>query len=200
MLSPLEFRRQLVHILVGLITVILIYFDLLSPWAIFLLIIAGLLLSFIAKRVDIPLISFFLDHLEREEQKKTFPGKGTIFFFIGVLLVLKLFDRDIALAAIMVLTLGDSISHLFGAQFGLTRNLFNGKSRKLLEGTLMGTVTGFLGALLFVPYLEAILGSAAAMVAEVVKIDFNEHTLDDNLIVPLVAGTVMMLVRNLLGV
>ncbi|MEK6950384.1 MAG: hypothetical protein AABX13_01535 [Nanoarchaeota archaeon] len=199
MLSQLELKRQLLHIVVGLATIILLHYDILSTWALFLLIIAGLLLSFLAKRISIPLISFFLAHVERPEQMKTFPGKGSIFFFIGVLLAVKLFERDIALAAIMVLTLGDSISHLFGAQFGSLRNIFNGNSPKLLEGTLMGTVLGFLGALLFVPYLEAIVGSAAAMIAEVVKVDFNEYTLDDNLIVPLVAGTVMLLVRNVIG-
>lgn len=199
MLSLLEFKRQLMHITVGLTTVALLYYEILSSWAIFLLIVVGLLLSFLAKRIHLPIISFFLDHVERPEQMKTFPGKGSIFFFIGVLLAVKLFERDIALAAIMVLTLGDSISHLFGAQFGSLRNIFNGNSPKLLEGTLMGTLLGFLGALLFVPYLEAIVGSAAAMIAEVIKIDFNEHTLDDNLIVPLVAGTVMLLVRNIVG-
>ncbi len=198
MLSRRELKRQLLHIMVGLVTVILLYYEILSSWALFLLIIAGVLLSFLVKRIRLPLISFFLDHVERPEQMRTFPGKGSIFFFIGVLLAVKLFERDIALAAIMVLTLGDSLSHLFGAQFGSWRNIFNGQSPKLLEGTLMGTVMGFLGALLFVPYLEAIIGSAAAMIAEVIKIDFNEHTLDDNLIVPLVAGTVMLLVRNLL--
>jgi dolichol kinase len=33
------------------------------------------------------------------------------------------------------------------------------------------------------------------MIAEVVKIDFNDTTLDDNLTVPLVAGTVILLVN-----
>ena len=196
MLSSLEFKRQVMHILVGLVTVALVYLEILSPFAIFLLIIVGILLSFIVKRMRLPLISNFLDHFEREEQKRTFPGKGTIFFFIGVLLSVQLFVRDIALASIMILTLGDSISHLFGAQFGRLKNIFNGKSKKLLEGTFAGTITGFLGAVFFVPIPEAFLGSAAAMIAEVIKIDFNDSTLDDNLVVPLVAGTVMLLVKR----
>ena len=126
-----------------------------------------------------------------------FPGRGTLFFVIGSLLVIQLFELKIALAAIMVLTLGDSVSHLFGAQFGQIKNIFNGKSRKLLEGTLAGTVAGFFGAMLFVPIPEAFLGSLGAMIAEVVQIDFNEKTLDDNMVVPLVAGTVMLIVGKL---
>lgn len=196
MLSLLELKRQSMHIAVGLITIALIYYNLLSPFAILLLIIIGILLSFLCKRMRIPIISTFLDQVERDEQRHKFPGKGTIFFFIGVLLSLQLFEQDIALAAIMVLTFGDSISHMFGAQFGRLKNIFNGKSKKLLEGTLAGTLAGFFGAVFFVPIPEAFLGSAAAMIAEVIKIDFNENTLDDNLIVPLIAGTVMLLVQK----
>jgi len=194
MLSLLELKRQLMHILVGLVTVALIYYDILSPFSLLLLIITGIMLSFLCKRVQIPIISTFLDHVEREEQRRKFPGKGTIFFFIGVLLSLQLFERDIACASIMILTLGDSISHMFGAQFGKIKNIFNGKSQKLLEGTLAGTLAGFFGALFFVPIPEAFLGSLGAMIAEVIKIDFNDTTLDDNLVVPLIAGTVMVLV------
>lgn len=182
------------HIIVGLSAVALIYYNIFSSWTVFLLIVVGILLSLICKRVRVPIISTFLDHVEREEQKKNFPGKGDIFLFIGVLLSLQLFERDIALASIMVLTFGDSVSHLFGAQFGKLKNIFNGKSKKWLEGTLAGTLAGFLGAVFFVPIPEAFLGSLGAMIAEVIKIDFNDTTLDDNVVVPLVAGTVMLLV------
>jgi len=36
------------------------------------------------------------------------------------------------------------------------------------------------------------------MMFEVVKIDFNDKTLDDNIVVPLVAGTVIFLLRTYL--
>ena len=186
------------HLAIGLATVLLVYYEMLQPLTLFLLIVVGVLASIVSKRMRLPFFSFFLDHFEREEVRKTFPGKGMIFFFIGVLLVVKLFSKDIALASIMVLSLGDSLSHLFGERFGKTKNIFNSKSKKLLEGTLAGTVTGFIGAVVFVPVPEALLGSMGAMIAEVVKIDLNERTLDDNLIVPLVAGTIMLLVRTYL--
>ena len=198
MITKKEIGRQLLHIIIGVIVTILFYFNILSPLATFLLIIIGLLTSIISKRTRIPILSYFLERFERDEQKKKFPGKGLIFFFIGVLLVMKLFDKDIALASIMVLAFGDSISHLAGAGFGRIRNIFNGKSNKLFEGTFFGTLAGFVGAVIFVPIPEAFLGSLAAMIAEVIKIDLNEKSLDDNLVVPLVAGTVMLLVRNYL--
>jgi len=190
-----EVGRQIIHLLVGVITVLLIYFNLLSSLAILALIVIGLLASFICKRTWLPGFSFFLNHFERGREKTQFPGKGLIFFFIGVLLVIELFEMDIALAAIMILALGDSISHLVGEKYGHLKNIFNWRGAKLLEGTLAGTLAGFLGAIIFVPWEMAFIASFAAMVAEVIKIDFNDNTLDDNLVIPLIAGTVMFLLR-----
>ena len=113
MLSTGEIKRQVFHLFLGLALAGLYYLDLLSPFAVFLGIICGVLISFISKRVDIPLISTFLDHFERKEMRKKFPGKGMIFYFVGVLLVMQLFEKDIALASIMILAFGDSVSHMF---------------------------------------------------------------------------------------
>lgn len=193
MLTQKEYLRQLLHLFSGLLTVLLIYFELFRPFTVFLLIIVGILASFICKRRRLPFFSSFLDLFERKENF-AFPGRGLIFFFIGVLLVLQLFPRPIALASIMILALGDSISHIVGARYGETRNFF-GDKRKLVEGSVAGFLVGFLGAWLFVPFVEAVLGSLIAMMAEVMQIDLNNRQVDDNLIVPLVAGTVMLLVR-----
>lgn len=196
MLTRFEIKRQMFHIVQGLLIVLFVYLDILSSFSLLLLIITGFIVSFFVKwGYRVPFFSFLLDIFEREEQKKKFPGKGMIFLFIGSLLSLQLFDLDIALASIMILTLGDSVGHLFGAKFGRLRNIFNWKGRKLFEGTLMGTAAGFLGAMFFVPIPHAFLGAFGAMAVEVVKIEFNDTALDDNLVVPLVAGTVMLLMR-----
>ncbi|MBT3813807.1 hypothetical protein HOE37_03860 [Candidatus Woesearchaeota archaeon] len=198
MLSKTEIKRQLFHLALGLALAGLYYLDIIGPLTMFLGIICGGLLSFISKRVDIPIFSTFLDHFERKEVRKKFPGKGMIFYFIGTLFVMQLFEKDIALAAIMVLAFGDSVSHMFGAKFGKIKNIISGDSKKLLEGTFAGTVAGALSAALFVPFPEAFLGALAAMIFEVFKIDFNDKTLDDNIVVPLIAGTVMFLIRTYL--
>lgn len=184
------------HILIGLFLVLLVYLEVLSPFAIFLLIVVGFLVSFICKRVRLPFFSWMLEFFERKDVKTSFPGKGMLFLFIGSLLAIGLFDRNIALAAIMILTMGDSVSYLYGARFGRVKNFLNDDGRKLLEGTLAGTVTGFIGAALFVPIPEAFIGSLGAMIAEVIKIDLNDTTLEDNLTVPLVAGTIIFLVQK----
>ncbi len=62
-----------------------------------------------------------------------------------------------------------------------------------MEGTVAGALVGILAAAIFVPLSQAFLGSFAAMIAEVIEIDFNQKPVDDNVVVPLVAGTVMYL-------
>jgi dolichol kinase len=199
MLTRNEFYRQVLHIGAGVGVALAYYGDLLSPLAVFLGIVVGGLASLLSKRVKLPGFSWFLQHFEREEMRTTFPGRGLIFFFIGVLLCMQLFPKDIALASIMILALGDSFSHILGEALGTMNNFFNWKSRKLFEGTLAGFFFAFLGAFIFVPLPEAFVASFFAMVAEVIDIDFNGKHLDDNLIVPLVAGTVMLLMRVYLG-
>ena len=118
MLSQKELFRQIVHIILGLVTLGLIQFNILRPFTIFLIILMGVCLSFISRYFDIPIIAQFLDKFERDDVRRKFPGKGVIFFMIGTLLALQLFEKNIAMAAIMILTLGDSISHIVGARIG----------------------------------------------------------------------------------
>lgn len=193
-----EIKRQALHAAMGIILVILLSNHLINTWHIFWLLVVGSLLAFLSKRVRVPIISWILDHCERPEQRKTFPGRGPVFFILGSLLVLKLFPFDAALAAILILSLGDSVSHLFGHYYGRIPNPFNHKSLKLFEGTLMGAGAGFLAALFFVSPSEAFLASLGAMLAEAMEFDLNQQHIDDNLVIPLVAGTIILLLRTYL--
>jgi dolichol kinase len=188
----LEIKRQIFHIYLGLMLMLLIHRNILNSFYILLIILFGAIISLISTKVNIPVISWFLDNFERQEYRKKFPGKGTIFFFIGVYIVLRLFQKDIALASIMILTLGDSISHLIGKYFGKTKTKLSRK--KLLEGTIAGIIMGFIGAILFVPYLEAFIASSIAMLFEAAEIKYLK-IIDDNITVPVVAAIVIFLIR-----
>jgi len=198
MLTKKEVYRQIFHVLLGILIVILYYFDFITPLIVFLILIFGGILSLLSKRLKLPIVNFFLNKLERKEDIEKFPGKGLIFFFMGALLSMKLFPKDIALASIIILALGDSTSHIFGAKYGHTRNIFNLKSPKLLEGTIAGMIVAFLGACFFVPFYEALIASIGAMAFEAIDVYFNEKQLNDNLIVPLVAGTIILILRAIL--
>jgi dolichol kinase len=124
---------------------------------------------------------------------RTFPGRATIYYVLGCALALAFFAEEIALAGIMVLALGDSVSHLAGRLYGRRKHPFNGK--KLLEGWLVGIIAGFLGAWIFVRPLEAMAGAAVAMTAETLEWGVDKRILDDNLFIPTIAAIVITLLR-----
>ncbi|MBI3034466.1 phosphatase PAP2 family protein [Candidatus Woesearchaeota archaeon] len=187
-----EVKRQAFHLGLGLATAFLIYKNLLNAASLLAIIAAGIILSLISKKAEIPLISWFLDNFERREDRRGFPGRGAIFLMAGSLIAVILFPRDAALASIMILALGDSFSHVVGKFFGRTRHPF---SVKLIEGTAFGIVMGFLGAVVFVSVTEALIAAAVSMSLEAVEIRLHKYVLDDNLLIPLAAGASIVLLR-----
>lgn len=193
----LEIGRQLIHIGVGLF-VILIYFLTNKPLALtilFILFLIALLFSILSIYLKIPFIHKLLDKFERERHKN-FPGKGFIFFLVGAMLVIKLFSQDIAMVSLVVLTFGDSVSTLagfFGGKY--KRNPFN--RYKSIYGTALGILIAFLIGMIFVNPVESFIASFFGMLAEAVSINLGEQEADDNLIVPLAAGTALYLFRLL---
>ena len=192
-ISKVELNRQLFHIFLGVFIVILLRYGFIDKKLIFIIILIGLLLSYLSKNIKIPIVHNLLEIFERKEELKKFPGKGIIFYFIGVYIVLLLFAKEIAMASIMVLALGDSISHLFGLHYGKTKHPLS--KTKFLEGTIAGFVAGFIGALVFVKPIEAFFASLVAMIVEAIEIKIGTQQVDDNLIVPLITGIVIWLIR-----
>jgi len=179
-----------------LIIIFLLRCNAINSLTLFVVLIAGIITSILSKKYRIPLIYQFLKTFERKETIKSFPGRGTISFFIGCLLVLQLFEKNTALASIMILTLGDSISHLVGWHIGRRKNPLN--CLKSVEGNIAGAIAGSLGAMFFVSPLHAVIASFTAMTAEAVEIKMQERIVDDNITVPLVAGTVLHLLSKYL--
>lgn len=186
-----EIIRQLMHIFFGLIIVILISAELINAWFLFYILLASILLSFLSIKFNIPVVSWFLRNFERQNTR--LPGEGFVFFLTGSLLAIKLFSQDIALASILILSFGDGISHLVGEGIGKSRIIFN--RNKNIEGLIFGVIAGTLSALFFVSFLEAFIASLAAMLVEAVEIKIRDNHIDDNLFVPLVAGTAVLLLR-----
>jgi dolichol kinase len=109
-----------------------------------------------------------------------------ITFATGIIISLLIFPTQIAYTSIAILTLGDSFASVFGRTFGKTSLFFNRK--KSLEGTICGFTFAFLGSLFFIGPIQAIVACAVGMFAECLPSPF-----DDNLVTPLVAGTVLIL-------
>jgi len=190
----LEVRRKIGHILLGLIIVIGFYLEIMEERHLFFAIIFVAILSMLSLKLRIPIVSFLLRKFERESVVGNFPFKGALFFLGGALLAVRLFSRDIAMASIIILTFGDSVSLLFGKFLGKIKLNFN--ELKNIEGILAGMFAAFIGALFFVNIIEAFFASLIAMVVEGAGFKIGVSDVDDNLIVPLVAGTVIYLFRT----
>lgn len=188
-----EFGRKILHILVGSFFIITYYFNFISRFQIFLILVFSGILSYIQKRVNLPVITFLVKNFGRKKEEK-FPGKGFILFLIGTLLTFELFPKNIALASLSVLVFGDSFSHVFSILNNSMR--FKIKKRKSLVGYLVGMFMSVLVSIIFVPFSMALIGAVAALTLELFEIKIEDSVLDDNVFVPIVAGTSMMLLSH----
>ncbi len=190
----LEIKRQPFHILLGLLFIALIYYDLLNPLLLLIVIVLTLAGSFFVKKTKPKTIYKLLQLIEREKALKELPGKGFIAYLIGALLVITLFEKDIAMASIIILALGDSFSRLIGP-FGRIKHPFN--NTKFLEGVIAGIIAASLGAMLLVRPSEAIIASFFAMALEGFNLKLFKFKIDDNITIPLIAGIVIWVMRIL---
>ncbi|MSR85935.1 hypothetical protein EXS74_00900 [Candidatus Woesearchaeota archaeon] len=183
MISALELRRQSLHLLFGIFLMCMLYFHLFTVYHLIVSFILGFILSFLCKHYRVPLASWVMDKFERPENRYIFPGKGPLFFVLGSIVVVYFFPLKIALASIMILTLGDAVSHIFGKL--LSRRTY--KHFKSVEGTVAGVAFSFVGALLFVNVFAALFGSMLSMGLETIKMNY----IDDNLLIPIAAALIM---------
>ncbi len=186
-----ELGRKVLHMMIGIGALVLIVWNILTPLIIFVLFVFCIILSLFSLKLDLPIVNFFLKNFERSEDRKKLPGRGFLFSMAGTLLALQLFSRDIALASMIILIFADPTSYLVGKLFGRTKSFID--QRKKIEGNIAGFLVSALFAMFFVHPMLAISGSLVAMLFESIIIEIQKIELDDNLIIPLAAGTAMVL-------
>jgi dolichol kinase len=108
-----------------------------------------------------------------------------IYFATGILLTLVLIPAPASYAGIAIFALGDSTASLFGGTLSKKPLPFN--SSKTAEGTLVGFLFAFLAGSIFVAPWIAVIGAAVGMAVEYLPLPVN-----DNLLIPLCAGLVLM--------
>ncbi|MCC7431948.1 phosphatase PAP2 family protein [Candidatus Peregrinibacteria bacterium] len=190
--SKFELRRQIAHLIIGGILVFLIELNLITVNILLLTLVLGGLLSLITKYRPIPLLHELLVKFERPEDLRYFPGKGPFFMILGTLLCLIFFPIEIAKAAIIILAIGDSISHIVGRYSGKTPVPF--APNKKLEGTIVAIILSTFGALLFVNIEKAFVASLIVISLEAIYPAKIARFFDDNLMVPLAAGLIMLFI------
>lgn len=184
--SYLEVKRQFFHLGLGVILVALLYYDIFN-WAIIAaLILIGAVLSLIFEERNNPLFEFFRKNFGRKEE---YLGKPALIFLLGSLIVVVFFSKDIALAAIIILAVGDSFSHLIGRFYGRIKTPLS--ETKMLEGFLAGWILAGFAAALFVPLTYAFIAAFVAMLVEFTDIPIR---VDDNITVPLAAALTLWII------
>lgn len=118
------------------------------------------------------------DRLTREYEQTTVAGYAL--YVVGATITVFVFEPQIAVPALFMLTLADPVSGI----------LSSGGLRKIARPrVLVGMFTvSFLLAIPFVPPIAAIAGAFGATVADGVKPIVNGYVVDDNLTIPVVAA------------
>ncbi|MBR9699805.1 hypothetical protein GOV09_05085, partial [Candidatus Woesearchaeota archaeon] len=148
---------------------------------------------YLSHKVTIPGLDWLIRNFGRENET---PGSGFLYYLIGAEVVLFLFTEDIAIAALLILAVGDSIPNFVSMYFRQIKHPFS--DRKYLEGMVAGIFFAFLAASLVVSWLEALVASVIALIVEGFDMKYGFQKIDDNLIIPFVAGLVIFLLRMFL--
>ena len=128
--------------------------------------------------------NFFKSMLRIHEMDGKYTGATWI--FISSTLTIAIFPKEIAIISLVYMSLGDTIAGLVGRKFGKTK--FYNKS---IEGSLAGLIVCLLSGYLVnltLPLVVVFSGAFAAMFIELLPMP-----IDDNLSVPLFAGTIMVI-------
>jgi len=186
----LETKRHFFHITFGTILAILLYLQLLSATRFAILLGGSAILFLVYKHYKIPVLHQIMMALERKEDLRKFPGIGAMCFVLGCTLAVYLYPPNIAVAAIMILAWGDGIAALIGP-YGKIR-YFN--PRKTWEGVLAGIIAGTIAAQFYVALWQAFAGAGIAMLIEGLNLKIGKQRINDNLIIPIIAGFVMLII------
>lgn len=179
----LEIKRNLLHLFLGLVIVIYVclskpVFDRLIVIPLIIAVIIMLILPSVKINVVQKTISkYILQEFEREENIKRFPFKGAVWLAIGVTFPILFIPSDnfnVVCAIIMIAAVGDSFSTIVGKVYG--KHKIGGRT---VEGAITFIISGFLGALIFVDPLLALILAFVGSVIELLAF------FDDNLLIPL---------------
>jgi len=191
-MHKLEIRRQLLHIIYGFTLLFLYHNNWIDNNLLLGMILGGSAASFMVKRQKLNSVRKILSFFERNHHLEKFPGRGVLFFTIGAYLTLVLFEREIAYAGIVILSVGDAVSNIIGRYFGKIKTKLN--PNKFIEGNIAGILLSAPCAYYFFPDIMAVLAaSTVAMFMEIPHIKLSEFEIDDNLIIPLAASFTLTL-------
>ena len=182
-------ERRLFHIVAGSLFPLLAL--VLPQWIIILLAATGTGVSIIlevsrrrSRRVNDWFTSRFSVLLKESESSQTL---GSTYLLAATLLAFLLFDRDVAVLALLFVAVGDPLAALVGQRYGRARI-----RKKSVEGSLAFMVgAAQVGWVLIAGGLDISLWVVMSGAAVAALVELLSLPPDDNITVPLVAGAVM---------
>lgn len=174
-----ELQRKAVHV-TSVLIVIFYYFlpkeAIMLPLTLFLILF--LEVEFI--RLDLRLKLPFFHKLYRENEKDRL--SGNVFFLMGAIIAISVFSKEIAIAAILMTTIGDASAAIFGKRFGRTW-IPKLKDRAVEGCTAEFAVDLLIGFVFLNSWLIILVMAGTATIVETVV-----NKIDDNLLIPLFSG------------
>lgn len=191
-MHKLEFRRQILHILYGFGLLFLYHYNVIDNKILLGMIIGGAITSLMVKREKLSPIKRLLGFFERDHHLEKFPGRGVLFFTIGSYIALVLFERNIAYAGIVILSVGDAVSNIVGRHYGKISTKLN--PDKHIEGNIAGILISIPFAYYFFPNIYAVIAACfVGMFLEIPAIRIFGFEIDDNLLIPVGAAFTLTL-------
>lgn len=182
-----EVVRKAIHLSSGFIPIIYWFFlDRDSSLQIVIFLALGFLtadyLRLRFKGIEKWFMLIFGSALRQHEQKKL---TGATYVFTGAVVTIFLFSKEIAVPALLILSISDTIAALVGIPFG--KHPFLNKS---LEGSTAFFVTTFIILAIFFPqmWILNIIVALCLTVAEAYPME-----LDDNFLIPILSGILLSL-------
>ncbi len=189
-----ELKRKSIHLL-GLVYLLLYWVSLklFKSSKISMLLLLSVFLFFIAieffriiQKKKIPIFHIFW----REKEENSLGGQ--VYYILGMIIALAIFDFEIALAVILMTVLGDMAAAIFGIAFGK-------HWIKNLEDTAWEGIIAELAVNLIIGYL--IIGNWAIIIPMALMATFVETIfphIDDNLAIPIFAGFIGQAIKMLI--
>ena len=139
-------------------------------------------------------IDYWLGRIIRRAETHTLTG--ATYVVLASLLSILLFDKPIAITILLFLSISDALASLIGIRFGWRR--FLGKSLAGSTAFLVSAATIAL-LLMYDSPLVAISGAIVATIVEALPLKIAGQKIDDNISIPLAAGSVMSLLQAATG-
>ena len=190
MIQQTEYYRKIIHVFnLAIPFTYLVFFEsrfqilcILVPLTVFAIVIEYLRVhSVIIKKI---FDNFLISMLRLHEMDGKYTG--ATWLFIGSTLTVAIFPKEIAVISLIYMCIGDTVAGLVGRKFGKMKFY-----DKTIEGSLAGLIVCLLSGYLVqisLPLIVVFSGAFAAMFIELLPI-----SIDDNISVPLFAGTIMII-------